>query len=141
MQLGLELLIDHSTNEVIEPEIVLLLAGFVKGRLWIGCALELRLKTKAVLIKKGTLLIGSRVREFIGIDEGCSTLSRFAEMLQMGKFVALRWCLLVVAFVFLQIDFRMTFFGERAICAMQMFLARNEFVPGVKGTRCEVNAC
>ena len=141
MQLGFEFLIDHGTNEVIEAEIVFLLAGFVEGRLGLRRALELRLKTKAVLIKKGTLLIGSRVGEFIGIDEGRSTLGRFSKMLKMGKFVALRWCLLVVAFVFLQIDFRMTFFGERAICAMQMFLARNEFVPGVKGTRCEVNAC
>ena len=30
MQLGLELLIDHSTNEVIEPEIVFLLTLFVE---------------------------------------------------------------------------------------------------------------
>ena len=84
MQLGLELLIDHSTNEVIEPEIVFLLALFVERGLWIGCAFELGFKTKAVLIEKGTLLIGSRVGKFIGIDEGRSTLGRFSKMLKMS---------------------------------------------------------
>ena len=81
MQLGLELLIDHSTNEVIEAEIVFLLAGFVCRSLWIGCALELGLKTKAVLIEKGTLLVGSRVGKFIGIDKGRCTLCRLSKML------------------------------------------------------------
>ena len=81
MQLGFEFLIDHGTDEVIEAEIVLLLSGFVERGLRVRRALELRLKTKAVLIKKGTLLIGSRVRELIGIDKSCSALCRFAEML------------------------------------------------------------
>ena len=136
-----ELLIDHRADEVIEAEIMLRLVGFVGWGLWVGGSFELGFETKAVLIEKGTLLIGGGIGEFIGIDEGGGTLGSFAEMLQMSEFVALRRCLFVIAFVFLQIDFRMTFFGERAICAMQMFLARNEFVPGVKGTRCEVNAC
>lgn len=140
MQLGLELLIDHGTNEVIEAEIMLRLAGFVERRLRIGCTFELGFKTKAVLVEEFALLIGGGIGELIGIDEGGGTLGSFAEMLQMSEFVALRRCLLVIAFVLLKIDFRMTFFGVRAICAMQMFLARNEFVPGVKGTRCEVNA-
>ena len=81
MQLGFEFLIDHGTDEVIEAEIVLLLARFIEGCLWIGCAIELGFKTEAVLIKKGALLIGSRVRELIGIDKSCSALCRFAEML------------------------------------------------------------
>ena len=81
MQLGLELLIDHSTNEVIEPEIVFRLTLFVEWSLRVGCTFELGFKTKAVLIEKGTLLVGSRVGKFIGIDEGRSTLCRFAEML------------------------------------------------------------
>ena len=81
MLLGLELLIDHSTNEVIEAEIVLLLTRFVEGRLRVRCAFELGFKTKAILIEKGTLLIGSRVGKFIGIDKGRYTLSRFSKML------------------------------------------------------------
>ena len=84
MQLGFEFLIDHGTNEVIEAEIVLLLARFVERGLWIGCAIELGFKTEAVLIKKGALLIGSRVRELIGIDEGGGTFCRFTKMLQVG---------------------------------------------------------
>ena len=141
MQLGLELLIDHGTNEVIEAEIVFLLAGFVEGRLGIRRALELRLKTKAVLIKKGTLLIGSRVREFIGRDEGCSTLSRFSKMLKMSKFCATRRVLLVVPFVALQVHLRLTFFGKSAVGAVQVFFARNEFVVDVQCARCKVNTC
>ena len=81
MQLGLELLIDHGTDEVIEAEIVFLLAGFVCRSLWIGCTFELGVKTKAVLIEESALLIGGSVRELIGIDEGCGTLSRFSKML------------------------------------------------------------
>ena len=81
MQLGFEFLIDHGTDEVIEAEIVLLLARFIEGCLWIGCAIELGFKAEAVLIKKGALLIGSRVRELISIDKSRCALCRFAEML------------------------------------------------------------
>lgn len=45
-----EFLIDHGADEVIEAEIAFLLAGFVKRSLRVGCAFELGLKTKAVLI-------------------------------------------------------------------------------------------
>ena len=81
MQLGLELLIDHGTNEVIEAKIVFLLAGFVERGLRVGCTFELGVKTKAVLIEKGTLLIGSRVGKFIGIDKGRCTLCGLSKML------------------------------------------------------------
>ena len=81
MQLGLELLIDHSTNEVIEPEIVFLLAGFVCRSLWIGCALELGLEPTSVVLQEFALLIGGRVGKLIGIDEGSSTLGCLSKML------------------------------------------------------------
>ena len=139
MQLGFEFLINHGTDEVIEAEIVLLLAGFIEGRLRIGCTFELGLKTKAVLIEKGTLLIGGCIRELIDIDEGRCAFCCFAKMLKMSKFIAFRRGLLVIALVFLQINFRMTFFGKSAVGAVQVFFACDEFVLGVEGTRCEVN--
>ena len=58
-----------------------LLAGFVERGLWIRRAFELGFKTKAVLIEKGTLLIGSRVGKFIGIDKGRCTLCGLSKML------------------------------------------------------------
>ena len=81
MQLGLELLIDHSTNEVIEPEIVFLLTLIVEWGLRVGCTFELGVKTKAVLIEESALLFGGRVGKFIGIDKGRCTLCRFSKML------------------------------------------------------------
>ena len=115
-------------------------AIFAERSLRVGCAFELGLKTKAVLIEEGTLLIGGRVGEFIGIDEGCRALSRFAKMLQMSEFCTLRRVLPVVPFSSLQIDFRLTFFSEYTVRAMQMFLTRNELVLAVQGARSEVDA-
>ena len=140
MQLGFEFLINHGTDEVIEAEIVLLLAGFIEGRLRIGCTFELGLKTKAVLIEKGTLLIGGCIRELIDIDEGRCAFCCFAKMLKMSKFIAFRRGLLVIALVFLKIDFRVTCFCERAICVMQMFEACDELVLGVESSCDVVNA-
>ena len=137
---GFEFLIDHGTDEIIEAEIVLLLAVFVERSLLVGCTFELGLKTKAVLIEKCTLLVRGGVGELIRIDEGSRALCRFAEMLQMSEFFALRRILSVISFVSLQIDFRMTLFGERTICAMQMFDARDEFVRAIQSTRSKVDA-
>ena len=136
----LEFLIDHSTDEIIEAEIVLLFTVFVERSLRVGCTFELGLKTAVVLIEKCTLLVRGGVGKLVGIDEGGSTLCRFSKMLQMSEFVALRRILCVVPLVSLQIDFRMTFFGEITVGTMQMFLSCNEFVPAIQGTRCEVNA-
>ena len=118
MILGFEFLIDHGADEIIEAEIVFLLAILAERGLRVGCAFDLGLKAKAVLIDEGTLLVGGRFWEFIRIDEGCRALCRFTKMLQMSKFVALRGILLVVPFSSLQIDFRLTFFGERTIGVM-----------------------
>ena len=138
--LGLEFLIDHGTNEIIEAEIVLLLAFFVERSLRVGCTFELGLKTAAVLIEKCTLLIRGGVGELIRIDEGCRALCRFAEMLQMSEFLSMRRILFVVPFVSLQIDFRITFLGEITVGTMQMFLASNELMSAIQCTRCQVNA-
>ena len=81
MQLGLELLIDHGTNEVIEAEIMFLLSGFVERGLRIGRAFELGVKTKAVLIEESALLFGGSVGKFIGIDKGRCTLCGLSKML------------------------------------------------------------
>lgn len=140
MILGFEFLIDHGADEVIETEIVFLLAILAERSLRVGCAFDLGLKAKAVLIDEGTLLVGGRFGEFIGIDEGCRALCRFAKMLQMSEFIALRGILLVVPFSSLQIEFRLTFFGESAVRAMQMFLTRNEFVLAVQSAFREVDA-
>ena len=118
-----------------------LLAFFVERGLRVSVSFELGFKTKAVLIEQGALLVGGSVRELIGIDEGSCTLCRLTKMLQMGQFVALRRCLLIVPFVFLQIDFGVTCFGNFPFGVMQMFLARDELMPGVEGARCEVDAC
>ena len=141
MLLGFEFLIDHGTDEVIEAEIVFLLTGFVCRSLWIGCAFELGLKTKAVLIEKGALLVGGRVGEFIGIDEGGGTLGCLAKMLKMNEFVALRRVLFVIAFALLEVRFDSALFGERAIRCVQMFLTCDEFVAGaIKGAGCFFDA-
>ena len=81
MQLGLELLIDHSTNEVIEAEIEFLLAGFVQRSLRIGFSLELGLEPTSVVLQEFALLVRSRVGKLIGIDEGSSTLGCLSKML------------------------------------------------------------
>ena len=131
--LRFEFLIDHGADEIIEAEIVLLLTLFVERSLGIRCTFELRLKTTAVLIKKGALLIGGCVGELIGIDEGCRALCRFAKMLQMSKFVSLRGSLLIITFAFLQIDFGVTLFGKRTIRVMQMLLTHDQLMLGVQG--------
>ena len=138
--LRFEFLIDHGADEIIEAEIVLLLTLFVERSLGIRCTFELRLKTTAVLIKKGALLIGGCVGELIGIDEGCRALCRFAKMLQMSKFVSLRGSLLIITFAFLQIDFGVTLFGECSFGVMQMFLAGYESVLAIQSAGGQVDA-
>ena len=92
------------------------------------------------MLQEFALFFRGGIGELISIDEGCRAFSRFAKMLQMSKLVALRRRLFVIPFVFLQIDFRITFFGERAIVVMQMLLARNELMPAIQSACCEVNA-
>ena len=135
-----EFLIDHRTDEVIETEILLGLASFVERCLRVGVALELGLETATEVLQEGTLFVGCRVGELIGIDEGCRTLGCFAKVLEMSQFVALRRSLEVVALAALKIHFDGTFFGEGAIRVMKMFLTRDEFVFAVQGTVCEVDA-
>jgi len=131
--LCLEFLIDHGTDEVVEAEIVLLTAFFVEWRLRIWLTFELGLKTKAVLIEKGALLVGSCVGELIGVDEGRGTFRCLTKMLQMSQFIAARRVVSVVALAFLQVGLRRTLFGERAVCVMQMFLACNKLMFAVQG--------
>ena len=138
--LGLEFLVDHRTDEVVEAEVVFLLAFFVEGSLQVRCAVELGLKAKAVVLQEGTLLLRSRVGELIGIDECGGALGRFAEMLHMREFSAFGRSVAEVAFVLLQIDFRLTLFGERTGGIMQMFLAGDELMPAVEGSCGKVDA-
>ena len=49
-QSGFEFLINHGTDEIIESEIVLLLACFVERSLQIGRSFQLRFKSKAELL-------------------------------------------------------------------------------------------
>ena len=48
--------------------------------------------------------------------------------------------MLVVAFFYLQIDLRLTLFGDSSIRAMQVFMARNELVLAVQRARCKADA-
>ena len=137
--LGFEFLVDHGADEVIETEIVFRAASFVLRGLRVGCAFELGLKATTVVFQEFALLIGGGVGELIGIDELGSTLGSQAEMLQMSKFVASRRVLCIVAFVALDVHFRLALFGKHAVRAVQVFFARNEFVVAVQGTRGELN--
>ena len=138
--LRFEFLIDHGADEIIEAEIVLLPAGFVQRGLGVGCAFKLGFKATTVVLQEFALLIGGCIGELIGIDEGCRALCRFAKMLQMSKFIALRRVVFVVPLIALNIGLHPTFFGEHTVRAMQMFLARNEFVVAVQGSFGELNA-
>ena len=138
--LRFEFLVDHGADEVIEAEIVLLPTGFVQRGLRIGCAFELGFKTTAVVFQEFALLIRSCIRKFIGIDECRGKLSGLTKMLQMCEFVAQRRVLFVVPLIALNIGLHPTFFGEHTVRAMQMFLARNEFVVAVQGSFGELNA-
>ena len=81
MILGFEFLIDHGADEVIEAEIEFLLAGFVQWSLRIGFSLELGLEPTSVVLQEFALLVRSRVRKLIGIDEGSSTLGCLSKIL------------------------------------------------------------
>lgn len=79
--LGFEVLIDHSADEVIKAEIEFLLACLVQRSLRIGFPLELGLEPTSVVLQEFALLIGGRVGKLIGIDEGSSTLGCLSKML------------------------------------------------------------
>ena len=58
----------------------------------------------------------------------------------MSEFFTLWRYLLVVAFFSLQIDFRLTLFGDSSIRSMQVFMARNELVLAVQRAGREADA-
>lgn len=135
-----EVLIDHSTDEVVKAVIAFWVTILFERGLGIGIAVQLSLKTMAVVLQKGALFLGGGVGEFVRMNEGGSAFGGFAKMLQMSKFRTFWRGVVVVAFVLLEVNLRFALFGDRAFEVTEMFLTRDEFVVAVQSAGSQVNA-
>ncbi len=79
--LGFQILIDHGTDEIVKAVIAFWMTILFERGLRIGIAVQLGLKTKAVVLQKGALLFGGGIREFVRMNEGCGALGGFTKML------------------------------------------------------------
>lgn len=138
--LGFQILIDHSTDEVVKAVIAFWMTILFERGLRIGIAVQLGLKTTAVVLQKSALLFGGGVGEFVRMNEGGSTLGSFSKMLQMSEFRTFWRGVVVVAFVLLEVNLRCTLFGDRAFEVTEMFLTRDKFVVAVQSACCQVDA-